>query len=186
MGPRVSMIRPRACVGGVKSVGAVDDEPDTAVEAFVSGVGDAQVDRGEDPARRFRDGASQGDEGREAAAAGCPGAEPIEQDTDVGFVQISGEHCAQRFLEGPTATPPPTHTHAGRPGFNIPTRAGGIGDPFAVLTGRRAPCRRLCLRRRPVNRLNGLCQDTITACNCVNESTPALLPRNPSWVDLTT
>ena len=87
------------CVSGVKSVGAVDDEPDTSVEAFVSGVGDAQVYRGEDARSSLSDGAGQGDEGREAAA-GCLGAEPIEQDTDVGFVQVAGEHCAQRFLEG--------------------------------------------------------------------------------------
>ena len=33
----------------------------------------------------------------------CLGAEPIEQDTDVGFGQITGEHCAQRFLEGVSA-----------------------------------------------------------------------------------
>ena len=33
------------CVCGVKSAGAVDDEPDASVEAFVSGVVDAQ-DRG--------------------------------------------------------------------------------------------------------------------------------------------
>src|SRR5664280_1498383 len=87
------------CVGGVKSVGAVDDEPDAAVEAFVSGVGDAQAYGGEDARSSLSDGAGQGDEGREAAA-GCLGAEPIEQDTDVGFVQVTGEHCAQRFLEG--------------------------------------------------------------------------------------
>ena len=64
----------------------------------MSGVGDAQACRSEDARSSLSDGAGQGDEGLEAAA-GCLGAEPIEQDTDVGFGQVTGEHRAQRFLE---------------------------------------------------------------------------------------
>jgi hypothetical protein len=36
------------CACGVKSVGAVDDEPHAPVQSFVSGVVDAQADGGED------------------------------------------------------------------------------------------------------------------------------------------
>ena len=68
------------CVCGVKSVGAVDDEPHAPVQSFVSGVVDAQAYRGDFAHSLLPDGAGHGQEGREVAA-GCLGADPIKQRT---------------------------------------------------------------------------------------------------------
>src|SRR5665811_372362 len=73
--------------GGVEAIGPVDDQAYAPVESFVAGVVDAQPDRGQDPGPSFADGAGEGDE-RFQAAALCFGAEPVQQERDVGFVQV--------------------------------------------------------------------------------------------------
>jgi len=79
--------------GGVEAVGLVDDQVDVPVESFVAGVVDAELDHGEVPGLLFVDSAGEGDEEVEVAAL-CFGAQPVQKDRDVGFVQVGVEHRA--------------------------------------------------------------------------------------------
>ena len=92
MGPRVTMIRARAAPAEWKPC-PVDDQADTPVQSFVPGVVDAESDRGQDPRTSFADGGGEGDE-RFQAASLCFGAEPVQQERDVGLVQVGVEHRA--------------------------------------------------------------------------------------------
>jgi hypothetical protein len=55
-------------VGGVETVGPVDDEPDPPIEAFVPGVVDAQSHGRQDAFTPLADRLGRGDEGLQAAA----------------------------------------------------------------------------------------------------------------------
>ena len=59
----------------------------------MAGVVDAEPNRCQDAGSSFADGAGEGDEGFQAAAL-CFGAEPVQEERDVGFVQVGVEHGA--------------------------------------------------------------------------------------------
>src|ERR1700694_3481221 len=84
--------------GAVEAVGASDEQPDLGVEAFVTPVGQPAVDGGVDPGAVLADGARGFDELRDTAtlSARTP---PIEQLSDGGWVEVTGEHLPQGFFE---------------------------------------------------------------------------------------
>jgi len=77
-------------VGGVKPVGAADDQLHLVVHGFGSGVADLHATGGEDPVSVFADRASEADE-RFQAAAGEAGEEPVDQLGDRVDVQAGRE-----------------------------------------------------------------------------------------------
>ena len=83
---------------GVEAVGAVDDEPDAPIEAFVLGIVDTEADRGEDPLFALANGLRDGDEGLEAAPLRLR-AEPVEELAYVVLVQVPGEDGTKGLLE---------------------------------------------------------------------------------------
>jgi len=85
-------------LGGVKPVGAAGDEPHLVVERLDSGVVDPQPDGGEDTVAVGADGAGQGDERLQPAAAG-PGAPAVEQLGGLAGGEVAGEDRPQALLE---------------------------------------------------------------------------------------
>ena len=83
---------------GVEAIGAVDDEPDAPIEAFVLGIVDAEANRGEDALFVLADRLRDGDEGLEAAPR-CLRAEPVKKLADVVLVQVPGEDGTKGLLE---------------------------------------------------------------------------------------
>src|SRR5450759_5604076 len=63
------------------------------------GIVDPEPDRSEDPGSSFPECLGHRDEGLQAAAGGLR-AEPVQQQGDVVFGQVTGEHRAQGLLEG--------------------------------------------------------------------------------------
>lgn len=96
-------------LGGVEAAGAVDDEPDPAVEAFVAGVFDPEAYRGEHPGSVLADGLGDGDELFQPGA-GRFGAEPVEQFGDLGVVEVAGEDSPEGFFQGVRAPQSPAVT----------------------------------------------------------------------------
>src|SRR5674476_593370 len=86
-------------VGGVEAVGPVDDQPDSPIQSFVAGIVDPEPDRSEDPGPSFPECLGRRDEGLQAAAGGLR-AEPVQQQTDLVFAQVTGEDRAQGLLQG--------------------------------------------------------------------------------------
>jgi len=84
-------------VGGVEAVGAVDDEPNPPVEAFVAGVVDSQAHRGQDAGTALANGPGCGDERFEAGALRL-GAEPVEKLAHFVFGEVAGEDGSQGLL----------------------------------------------------------------------------------------
>lgn len=85
-------------LGGVEAVGAPGDESDLVVERLDAGVGDGELDRGEDPLAVLADRLGEAQERWEAAAGGAR-AEAPQQLGDVGFGESWGEDRAQCLLE---------------------------------------------------------------------------------------
>src|SRR6266540_1315568 len=114
-------------LGCVEPVGAAGDEPHLVVERLDSGVVDPQPDGGEDALAVGTDGAGEGDERRQAAAAGL-GAPAVQQLGGLAWGAVAGENLAQRLLE-PVGAP-------GRPAVaaQLAQRGGlGVGQALGAL-----------------------------------------------------
>src|SRR6478735_6530676 len=83
---------------GVESVGATDDQPHLVIQALMTSVREASLDRGDDAVEVFSDGASEFDELRDPAAL-RPTAPPTEHLDHHLVVEIAGEDRAQCLLE---------------------------------------------------------------------------------------
>src|SRR6266498_962957 len=85
-------------LGGVEPVRAAGDEPHLVVERLDPGVVDPQPDGGQDAVAVLADGAGEGDERRQAAAAGL-GAPAVQQLGRLAGGEVTGEDLAQALLE---------------------------------------------------------------------------------------
>ena len=113
-------------VGRVEAVGAVDDETDAPVQAFVAGIVHAKSNGGQDARTPLADGLGRGDERFEATAL-CLRAEPVEEDADLLLGQVAGEDGPKGLLQrvGPPQVPASALQLAQRRGLVI-GQVGGV------------------------------------------------------------
>ena len=79
-------------LGGVEPVGAVDDQSDPSVQAFVASVVDPETDSGEDASLAFADRLGDGDERLEAAAGSA-----FEQNRSIRMLTSSSERSPTKI-----------------------------------------------------------------------------------------
>jgi hypothetical protein len=89
-------------VGGVKPVGAADDQLDLVVHRFGAGVAELQASGGEDALAVLADRAAQADE-RPQSTAREAGQEPVEQLADGLDAESCGEDRSDHLLHRPGA-----------------------------------------------------------------------------------